>query len=496
MEANITSGGRIRSRVTPLKILTSSLCIGSGGSVGREGPIAQIGASIGSSLGQIFKLREESLRTLVLCGAGGGIAATFNAPIAGALFASEVLQRQIFAPNFIFILLSSITADIIARIFLFTPEHPTSFVIPEYSFASFQEFPIYIALGVIASILAIGFIRFFFQTDYLFSKLQIPSYLKPVIGGVGIGLIGLFLPEIFGVGYGTHYGVGGVLLETGGVDKALMGEIGLGILIALIFAKMVATSLTLGSGGSGGIFAPSLFTGAMIGGAFGKMIHSLLPAATASSGAYALVGMGTFFAVAVRGPLTAIIILFEMTHDYEMLLPLGTAIAVGFLVARGFSRESIYTTRLRKWGIEPRPMGERDVMRAIPVSQAMTHDFPSVSLRTPVNDVLQMMEEMGHHGFPVLDEQGRFRGIVTLEDVHNATRKKDVNIVYLTVNDIAAKSPFVAYPDQTLYQVITRLGGRDYGRIPVVDRNDCTKLLGCLRRHDIIRAYFKEVSRR
>lgn len=492
MEAVAVGGGRIRHRVAAAKILVSSICIGSGGSVGREGPIVQIGSSIGSSVGRWLKLPEDWVKTLVLCGAAGGISATFNAPIAGAFFAFEVLQRRFMARNLFFIVLSSVAATIIARIFLFSEAYPTIFThVPEYSMKSPWEILFYAALGITAGLAVYGFITFFYKCDSLFNAWKIPPYVKPIAGGIIIGLIGLYYPYIFGVGYGTYYGIGGVLMSGGGVDAALLGQLGLVALLALLVLKMVATSVTLGSGGSGGVFAPSLFIGAMLGGAFGMIVHWLFPALTAPLGAYALVGMGAFFGAAVRGPLTAIIIVFEITRNYMVILPLIAAVAISCLVFRRFSGESIYTLRLLQRGIDLHRIGELDVMKAITVSEAMTRDFPTVSLQMPVSELVRELQRTGHHGFPVIDEEGRFWGCVALRDVEDGMKRGNPD---LRVRDIATTRLRTAYPDQTLHDVLVGFMDMDVGRIPVVDRADPTRLLGVLRRHDIIRAYTRALA--
>jgi len=496
MEAVTIKGGHIRSRVAAVKVLVSSLCIGSGGSVGREGPIVQIGASAGSTIGQWLHLSDEWLKTLVLCGAAGGISATFNAPLAGIIFALEVIAGRFISPRFGYIVISSVAANVIAHIFLFTEEHPTSFVVPQYSIVSWWELLPYALLGVAIGFVALGFIRFFYKTEDLIARLKIPEYFKPAAVGIIIGLIGLYYPQIFGVGYGAHYGVGGVLVESGAVEQALAGQIGLVTLVAILILKMVATSLTLGSGGSGGIFAPSLFIGAMLGGAFGIGVHQLFPAITASSGAYALVGMGAFFAVVVRGPITAIIILFEITRDYALILPLMMAVVISTIVARRFTSESIYTLRLLRHGIDLRQLEETKPMREVTVGKVMTRNFPTVLPTMPIGELVARLRKTGHHGFPVVDEDGNFCGVVTLSDVEAAMTMSEGYPKGITVGDIASKSVIVAYPDEYLHDVLVKFGARDVGRIPVVDRINPKHLIGVLRRHDIIHAYAKALARK
>jgi chloride channel protein, CIC family len=258
-----------------------------------------------------------------------------------------------------------------------------------------------------------------------------------------------------------------------------------------LFLKIIATSVTLGSGGSGGIFAPSLFIGAALGGVFALLADKLFPDIISSSGAYSLIGMAAFFAAAVHGPITAIVLLVEMTRDIQLLLPLMTAVVVAMLTARAFSRYSIYTLRLKRSGVDIHEEEVVPLMRTITVAEAMTRDFPTVTHTMPVSELVTKLAQTGHHGFPVVNEEGRLFGVVTLTDVEAS---KHSNIPNLKVSDIATKSPMVAYPDQSIYDALMKLGAKDVGRIPVVDRNDRTRLLGVLRRHDIINAYKKKLA--
>jgi len=499
MEAVAIRGGRIRSRVALVKSLASSICISSGGSVGREGPIVQIGASLGSTIGQWLRLPESWVKTLLLCGAAGGISATFNAPIGGVMFALEVLQRRFVPGNLVPMVISAVTAAVVAHQFLGTEP---SFIIPPYTMASYWEILPYMFLGMVCAFAALGFVRFFYKAEDLFGVLHIPGYLKPALGAIVVGIIGMYYFEIFGTGYGEHYGLDGNLILGGGVDNALVGRLAWNMLLVLLAMKVLATSATLGSGGSGGVFAPSLFLGSMLGGAFGIAMYRLLPGITSAggtismaetSGAYALVGMGAFFAATVHGPITAILFLFEMTRNYELILPLMTAVVVSTLVARSFSRESIYTIKLMRRGVDIQRRDVYDLLSVVRVSDVMTKDFPGILPSTPVSDLINMLHDSGHHGFPIVDEDGDFVGIVTLEDVEAAMTRRDET---LTAGDIGNKSPIVAYPGQSIHDALAQFEGRDVGRIPVVERNNPKKLVGVLRRHDITRAYTKALGSR
>jgi CIC family chloride channel protein len=486
MEAVAVKGGRIRSRVAVVKALASSICIGSGGSVGREGPIVQIGSSFGSTVGQWLRLSDDWVRTLVACGAAGGISATFNTPIGGVFFAMEIILGRFLTPRFGFVVISSVVADFVAHIFL--GSQPSFDIIP-YSMVSYWELLPYVLLGVLAALAATAFIRVLYKSEDLFDAWKFPEFLKPVIGGIGIGLIGLYSYDLFGVGYGDVFWV-----STMSVNQALLGEIALQSLLILLLLKIVATSLTLGSGGSGGVFAPSLFIGAMLGGALGTVAHQFFPALTATSGAYALVGMAAVFAGATRAPITAIIMLFEMTRDYNIILPLMIAVVISTVISRSLNRETIYTLKLVRRGVDLHQLDQASPLREVTVGKAMTRGFPTVQPKMPVSELLTKLRDTGHHGFPVVDKYDSLVGMVTMSDIEAVMAKGDVSD--LTVGDIASKSMVVAYPDEYVHDVFVRLGTREVGRIPVVDRNKPERLLGVLQRQDVLIAYATAIRRR
>jgi CIC family chloride channel protein len=486
MEAEAIRGGRIRPRVAIVKSLASSVCIGSGGSVGREGPIVQIGSSFGSALGQWLGLPAGWLRLLVACGAAGGISATFNTPIGGVFFAMEIILGRFISPRFGFVVISSVVANFVAHAFL--GSQPSFDIIP-YSMVSYWELLPYVLLGVLAALAAVAFIRLLYKCEDIFDAWHIPEYLKPAIGGLGIGLIGLYSYDLFGVGYGDVFWISQM-----SVNQALLGEIALQSLIILAVLKLVATSLTLGSGGSGGIFAPSLFIGAMLGGALGTVAHFLFPSYVAPSGAYVLVGMAAVFAGAARAPITAIIMLFEMTRDYMIILPLMIAVVISIIISRSLSHEGIYSLKLVRRGVDISQLYQASPLREVTVDETMTRDFPTVPPTMLVSQLVTKLRETGHHGFPVVDKNGEFVGVVTLSDVEAAMPESGSS--KLKVGDITSKSVVVAYPDEYVHDVFVKLGTRDVGRIPVVDRKNPKRLLGVLRRHDVVAAYGRAIRRR
>ncbi len=486
MEAVALQGGRIRPRVSVVKALASSVCIGSGGSVGREGPIVQIGSSFGSTVGQWLGLSDDWVRVLVACGAAGGISATFNTPIGGVFFAMEIILGRFVTPKFGYVVISSVVADFVAHVFL--GSQPSFSIIP-YDMVSYWETLSYAALGIIAALAATVFIRVLYKLEDVFDSWHIPEFLKPAIGGLGIGLIGLYSYDLFGVGYGDVFWT-----STMSVNQAMVGEIALSSLVILLLLKITATSLTLSSGGSGGIFAPSLFIGAMLGGALGTVAHMLFPGYIAPSGAYALVGMAAVFAGATRASFTAIIMLFEMTRNYTIILPLMIAVVISTVVSRALDRETIYTRKLVRRGVDLRQLYKTSPLREVTVREAMTWDFPTVLETMPVRELVTKLRQTGHHGFPVVNEKDEFVGVVTIADVEAAMTKGSLSD--LTVKDIASKSVVVAYPDEYIHDVFIKLGSRDVGRIPVVDRRNRKRLLGVLRRHDVLTAYSKTVLRK
>lgn len=478
IEAVALRGGRIRPRVSVVKALASALCIGSGGSVGREGPIVQIGSSFGSAIGQWLKLPDETVKVLVACGAAGGISATFNAPIGGVFFALEVILRRVVTRRFAYVVISAVAADVVAQAFL---GNARAFIVPAFGVVSAWEYLFYVVLGILAAFAAVGFISVLYRSEDMFDSLKLPEYLKPALGGLAVGAIGLYSPDLFGVGYE-------------GITKALSGELTITMLLSLFILKMLATSLTIGSGGSGGIFAPSLFIGATLGAVVGSAFGGLFPSITSPAGAYGVVGMAAVFAGAARAPFSAILIIFEMTRDYALMLPIMTAVVISTVISRALKHETIYTLKLLRRGVDVEQEEMADVMRSVTVKEAMTRDFPTVPAVMKVDELVKLFQKTGHHGFPVVDEKGLLIGVVTLTQLERqlgATSVKDK----LTAGDIAIKRPFVAYPDQTLDRLLDAVDEAE-ARIPVVSRGDERRLLGVLGRHEIIATYRKKARRR
>ena len=334
MTALATRGGRIRKRVVTVKVMASSMTIGFGGAAGREGPMVQIGSAIGSAIGQWARVSTKHVRTLVACGAAGGVAATFNAPIAGAIFSMEVLMGRIHT-DFLLVLLTSLSSCMVARHFL--GNYP-AFYPWAYELQGPSELPLYFLMGIVAGLAAIVYVRLLYRSEDLFQSWKFPEYLKPAVGGLLVGLVLRFYPQVYGTGFPA-------------IESALAVRFPWELLVGLLFAEIVANCATLGSGGSGGVFAPSLYMGAMLGGAYGTLVHTLFPETTGGSGAYAMVGMAAFFAAAAKAPTTSILILFEMTNDYRIMLPLMAATVASVSISHWRLPHSIYTLKLHNRGI-------------------------------------------------------------------------------------------------------------------------------------------------
>ncbi|HLG41881.1 MAG TPA: chloride channel protein [Planctomycetota bacterium] len=462
-------GGRIERRVSVVKTAASIVTIGSGGSAGPEGPIVHVGSALASTFGQTFKVPAENLRLLVACGAAAGISATFNAPIAGALFASEVILREFNVPSFTSVVLSSVTATAVSRAIL--GDHPT-FTIPEYAIVSPVELGFYAVLGILCALASVLFIRMVYLVEDGFERLRpIPAWLRPAIGGLLVGLIGLWNAGIYGSGYTV-------------IDSTLNSGLLLQALLALFALKLIATSLTVGSGGSGGVFAPALFVGAMLGGAFGLIMQGVFPAVTARPGAYATVGMGALFAGTAHAPITAILMIFEMTQDYKIVLPLMIAVVISTVAARRLFPHSIYTFKLHRGGMDLDELRRINLLDLVTVDQAMARKFTSVPPEMPILDLVAKLKADDRTGYPVVDAKGQLVGIVTFRDVSRVLE----NPAGKTVADICTRSLTVVYPDETLSQAMLKLAVRDVARAPVMDRDDPSKLVGILERRDIINA--------
>ncbi len=474
IEATALRGGKMSPKSAFLEVLVSIISIGSNGSAGKEAPVVLAGSGIGSSIAQILKIHGNRVKILIGCGASGGIAAAYNAPLAGVVFVVEVILGELEASTFIPIVISAVFATMVSSVIF----DVRAIEVASYEMISpFYESILYLFLGIISGVVSAILLRSLFRVRGIFDSMDVHPAVKPAIGGLLVGTIGFFYPQVFGVGYEF-------------ITQALNNGMALKVMLALIFLKIVAFSFTIGSGGSGGSIVPSLFVGAMLGGSYGLMVHSIFPDITAASGAYALVGMGAVFAGTSRAPLASILILFELTRDYNMILPIMLACVVSNVVSSSINSESIFTEGLHRRGFTIRKGREVDIMESLLVKDAMKHNVQTVSESKNAGALVALMQSSRHAGFPVLDPHGKLCGIVTLKDVRDKIGQDELD---KTIKEISTKDVEVAYKDETLNTVLKRLAAKDIGRLPVVSRSDRTKLLGIITRSDIVKLYDKKI---
>jgi CIC family chloride channel protein len=481
MESLILRGGVLRPRLAFFKAVVSSICIGTGGSVGREGPIVGVGASLGSTIGQLFRVSPSRMKTFVGCGTAAGIAGAFNAPIAGAFFAVEILLGDFTFRQFSPIVISSVMATVISHNF---EGNIIAFQVPQYQLTSPYELLFYFTLGLLCGAVSYLFIKALYFSEDIFDKsLNIPPYLKPAVGGLLIGIIALYFPHVMGVGYDS-------------IDLALQGKIFWYFAFILIFIKIIATSISIGSGGSGGIFAPSLFLGSMLGFSFGLFIHGYFPNITALPGAYALVAMGGLVAGSTHAPITAIIIVFELTNDYSIILPLMITCIISTLLSAKLSRESIYTLKLLRRNIHIKDGAEINVMKSILVKGVYTPHVETIEEYSNFNDVVNRVISGQDPYFPVIDRKGYLTGIISIHDIKDHLFERDTLQNVLIARDIAFENVERVSLEDNCQTVLEKLSEHNLEGIPVVDSRNHERLIGMIWRKDVLDAYHKEIERR
>jgi CIC family chloride channel protein len=472
MEAMALRGGRIRPRVTGVKILASAISIGCGGSVGREGPIVQIGSTLGSTVAQALKLPKDGMRTLVGCGAAAGIAATFNAPIAGVIFALEILLGDFGVRTFSPLVLSSVTATAISRHYF--GDFP-AFILPDYTTVSAWEFLFYGAMGIFVGLVALSFVITLYRTEDLFDSIRIPDYIKPIFGGLIMGVMIIVLPHTFGVGYGA-------------IDMSLTGQLTAGMLLLLIIAKIFATSITIGGGMSGGVFAPSLFIGAMTGGLFGVIMNTLFPGITAPPGAYALVGMGGMVAAATHAPITAILIIFELTGEYTIILPLMITCITATLLATYLRKGNIYTIKLMRRGIFLSEGREQNILQNVLVESIMKPDMLVVQENAILTNIIDTFQRSNASYLQVVNSEDELSGIISFRDIRQILAEASLaNLVI--AKDVATSPVITVTPKENLEEALRKMGATGVSQLPVVDQDNPKKVVGTLDNKDVNAAY-------
>jgi len=481
MQSIILRGGIIRPRVALVKAIASAVTIGTGGSVGREGPIIQIGSSLGSTVGQFFNVHGNRIKTLVGCGAAAGIAAAFNAPIAGALFAVEIILMDFAWARFSPIVISSVMATVISHNF---ESNLATFLVPPYQLVNPLELIFYLILGLLSGLVSYLFIRVLYSFEHYFENhLKFPEYLQPALGGLIIGLIALVFPQIMGVGYDS-------------INIALYGNTVWYLALTLILVKILATSFTLASGGSGGIFAPSLFIGAMLGCFFGSFVHDFFPAITATPGAYALVAMGGLVAGTTRAPITAIIIVFELTNDYNIILPLMITCIISTILSSKLSRESIYTLKLLLRKINIKEGTEINVMRSIYVRDVFSTDFESIPETSNFVEIVDQVITKRDPYFAVINEKGMISGMISIHDIKNFLFEGEELQNVIIAKDIASKNYQTVNLEDNCQEVLEKMRQSEFIALPVVRSDNPQIVVGMVWQKDILDAYHKEIERK
>jgi len=475
-------GGSMNFRKNILKIISCSLTIGTGNSAGVEGPIAQVGGALGSLVGRLFRISAERMKVYIAAGCAGGVGAMFNAPIAGVFFAAEIVLLGTYEiSSFSVLVISSAMATVVSRSYY--GETP-SFPIPEFHVVNpLAEIPLYMILGVLIGFIAVLHIYVFYAVRDRFTALDINPHLKPLIGGLIIGVCAMFFPQVMGDGYSY-------------IRKVLAGQEVMWLMAVLIFLKIFATAITLGAGGSGGVFAPALFIGAVTGGAYGSVVHHLFPESTASAGAYAAVGIGAFLAAATHAPITAIFLLFELTGDHLIIIPIMLASIIGTAVATKFNHDSIDTVDFTREGIDIHEGRETAIMKSIKVGRIITEDVEFISEKANADQLLQIFSmAKNSFYFPVIDDTGKMTGIISLQDVktvlHDKKLRRDA-----TVGKVCARKVVFLTPDDNLYTAMAIFENRGFEEIPVVESVEEKWVVGMLRRRDVIAAYNQEVIKK
>ena len=475
MESVALKSGKLRPKGALIMALTSALTIGTGGSVGREGPIVHIGASLGSLLGQLFRVAPGRLPTLTGCGVAGGIAAVFNAPIAGAFFALEVIMGNFAMPAFGPVMLSSVVATVASRMYF--GDHP-AFLIPGYTLVSAWELGFYLLLGVACGIGGVAFMFILESFEQGFSRVPIPRLLRPALGGLILGGIVLFVPNVYGIGYAT-------------MDEILRGALPWTWLLLLLPVKMAATSLTLASGGSGGLFLPSLYLGAVIGGLWGITVSAVFPAVTGPSGGYALVGMAAFLAGVVHCPITAFLLLFELSTDYHIILPLMVSCSVSTLVAKLLRDESIYTLQLIRRGVDVRHR-EANLLQSFTVDAVMRREAP-VLAETAVFPAI--VEHFLSEHLPVcfvVDEQHRLRGKISIHEVKALFQEQTLGNLVIA-RDLCQPCLATVSTEDSLSRCLELLVSTEQEYLPVIEKHTGI-LQGMVSYRDLLQLYNREIS--
>jgi chloride channel protein, CIC family len=482
MEAVMVNRSRIEPRVAILKPLSAAIAIGTGGPFGAEGPIIQTGGAVGSLVGQAFHTTASERKVLLACGAAAGMSATFNTPIAGVILAIELLLFEFKARSFIPLVIASTLATAVHMQLLGTGP---MFKVTPMDFGVPHALPFYLLLGVVCGLAAVGFSKLLYWTEDQFEKLPVDELWWPAIGALGLGIIGYFVPRVLGVGYDT-------------IGDILNANLAWKLLLVVMVAKAIALVISLGSGTSGGLLAPMFMSSAAMGGVFAMGVDRIFPAANLSAGAFALVAMGAVFGAASRATFSFIIFAFEITRDYNSVLPLMLVSVIADGIAMWLMpRASIMTEKLARRGLHIHQDYEADVLQQVRVSETMDQDVPRLPASMKVSELSDMIARRNpsvrrHQGMLILDAEGKLAGVITRGDVMRALDADPTGA--LSVLDAGTRDVVVTYPDEMLHEASAKMLRNNIGRLPVVDRKDSRKVVGYLGRPGIMAARLRRLD--
>jgi len=481
MEAVLTSRSRIEARVAILKPLSAAIAIGTGGPFGAEGPIIQTGGAFGSLVGQLVSTTAAERKVLLACGAGAGMAATFNTPIAGVILSIELLLFEFRARSFIPLVISTTFATSVRALLL---GQRSMFGMGNVDFDPVHGLPFYLLLGVIAGVAAIGFTRLLYWVEDLFDRLPLDDLWHPAIGALGLGVIGFFIPRVLGVGYDT-------------ISDILNNHLALKLLLLIAVFKTIALVVSLGSGTSGGLLAPMFMSSAALGGVVAISINRIFPAAHLSPGAYALVAMAAVFGAASRATFAFIVFAFEITRDYNAVLPLMLASVIADLIALRYLPTSIMTEKLARRGLRVPGEYEAGVFHMVRVAEIMNQSVPALAEDMTIAELAESSKGPNprldlRDGLPIVAKDGKLAGIVTQGDLLRALESNPRGEI--TVSQAGSQTPIVAYAEEPLEDALHRMLRHDVGRLPVVRRSDPDKMVGYLNRSNLLGAWTRQLE--
>ncbi|MGA7625204.1 MAG: chloride channel protein [Candidatus Acidiferrales bacterium] len=481
MEAVLTSRSRIEAKVAILKPLSAAIAIGTGGPFGAEGPIIQTGGAFGSLVGQLISTTASERKVLLACGAGAGMAATFNTPIAGVILAIELLLFEFRSRSFIPLVIACTLATSIRAILL---GQRSMFTMGNVNFDVVHGLPFYLVVGIISGIAAIGFTKLLYWVEDQFDRLPIDDLWHPAIGALGLGVIGFFVPRVLGVGYDT-------------ISDILNNNLALKLLILIAVFKALALVISLGSGTSGGLLAPMFMSSAALGGAFAIVVNRIFPGAHLSPGAYALVAMAAVFGSASRATFAFIVFAFEITHDYNAILPLMLACVIADMIALRYLPSSIMTEKLARRGLRVPEEYEAGATKVVRVDEVMRKDVTVIPQQMKVSELAERMArgEPAYNltqGLPIVSSDGKLVGLVTQGDLLRALENDPKGTS--TVLEAGSDKPIVAYPDELVHDAMHRMLRHDIGRLPVVSRDDPQHMVGYFNRASLLGAWARQVE--